>query len=524
MKKIILTTIPILLLLLAISCNGARNQQRELPRIAIAGIAIESSTFSPAVTEEPAFRTRYGEDVFTFYPFFHPDSGIIDRAVWLPALRGHAMPGGIVTREAYESLMEQMLERLKASLPLDGLFFDIHGAMSVVGLDDAEGDMLMRVREVIGTDVVISTSMDPHGSVSKRFAQNTDLITAFRMSPHEDAVESRKRALTNLLNRLENGKGKPAYMAWIPVPILLPGEQTSTRVEPGKSLYGAIPGLLDGNNVIDAAIWMSYPWADEPRNHGVVMAYGDNREAVGRAAETLAEHFWRVRHEFDFVAPTTYFDDAWQQALASDVKPFFISDMGDNPTAGGAGDVTWTLHEIFKRARDLERVGKRLIYASIPGPELTRKAQEIGVGGMIDAYAGAIVDYRFAPPIRLRGEIMTIRESDNQARVEVVVRSGNIYTIVTENRFAYHTERGMTDLGLNPRETDIVVVKQGYLVPDWYNMQAGWVMALTPGGVDQDLHRLPYQRIMRPMFPLDPDMPDPDLRARFIPSSDVIAR
>ena len=113
-----------------------------------------------------------------------------------------------------------------------------------------------------------------------------------------------------MLERLENGKGKPAYKAWIPVRILLPGEKTSTRIEPGKSLYAQIPKLLEGEKVIDAAIWMSYPWADEPRNHGVVMAYGDDEEAVSKAAETLANMFWDVREEFEFVALTTYLHDA----------------------------------------------------------------------------------------------------------------------------------------------------------------------------------------------------------------------
>jgi len=118
--------------------------------------------------------------------------------------------------------------------------------------------------------------------------------------------------------------------------------------------------------VIDAAIWMSYPWADEPRNHGVVMVYGDDKEAVRKAAEKLARHFWDVRKEFDFVAPTTYLEEALERALASDKKPFIISDMGDNPTAGGAGDVTWTLHELFKHT-SLHKSEKTLIYASIPG-------------------------------------------------------------------------------------------------------------------------------------------------------------
>ena len=132
------------------------------------------------------------------------------------------------------------MQLLEENKPYDGLFFDIHGAMSVVGLDDPEGDLIQRIRAVIGDDVLISTSMDLHGNVSERLAQHTDLITCYRMAPHEDAIESKKRAVTNLIDRLESGKGKPGYKAWVPVPILLPGEKTSTRIEPGKSLYAML--------------------------------------------------------------------------------------------------------------------------------------------------------------------------------------------------------------------------------------------------------------------------------------------
>jgi len=178
-------------MVLSIGCQN-NNARKERPRIAIAGIAIECSTFSPAVTHEEDFRIKAGDEVFTDYPFMSPDSGIINRAEWLPTLHAQAMPGGIVTREAYESLVAKTLDMLKETLPLDGLFFDIHGAMSVQGLDDPEGDFLVRIRELVGTDVLISTSMDLHGNVSPRLAQNTDLITCYRLAPHEDAIESKK--------------------------------------------------------------------------------------------------------------------------------------------------------------------------------------------------------------------------------------------------------------------------------------------------------------------------------------------
>jgi microcystin degradation protein MlrC len=99
----------------------------------------------------------------------------------------------------------------------------------------------------------------------------------------------------------------------------------------------------------------------------------------------------------------------------------------------------------------------------------------------------------------------------------VVVKIGSVSVIVTKRRKPYHYEMDFKNLGLNPRETDIVVVKIGYLVPELYDMRADWIMALTPGGVDQDLERLKFKRINRPMFPFDKDMADPDLTVKWVP-------
>jgi microcystin degradation protein MlrC len=527
MKNILLS---LLLILLTIGCDqksnngdkGGNLQSKDLPRIAIAGLAIESSTFSPALTHKEAFHARRGDEVFTYYPFLALDSLNRKRANWFPTLRGHALPGGTVTREAYESLVTETLDMLKKNVPYDGLFFDIHGAMSVVGLDDPEGDFIIRVREVVGKETIISTSMDLHGNVSWRLAENTDLVTCYRLAPHEDALESKKRAVDNLLSRIENGKGKPAYKAWIPVPILLPGEKTSTRIEPGKSLYAKVEPASLQKGIIDAAIWVGYAWADEPRNHAVVMVTGDDKEKVTATAEELAESFWNVRSEFVFVAPTAPLNECLAKAIASKKQPYIISDMGDNPTAGGAGDVTWTLKEILSQPEFRTENGPSLIYASIPGPGFVEKAIEAGVGGKIEAHAGAEVDDRFAPPIKLSGTVEAIEHGDKHAETEVVVKVGSVHVIVTKKRKPYHNEHDFTNLGLNPRESDIVVVKIGYLVPELYNMRADWIMALTPGGVDQDLERLGYKRITRPMFPLDKDMKEPDLKAKLVPSSDDI--
>jgi len=497
-------------------------QSKPLPRVAIAGLGIESSTFSPAQSTEEAFHAKTGDAIFSRYPFMTEGSSERQRAQWVPTLVGKSLPGGIVTREAYESLTGKILKMLKENGPYDGLFFDIHGAMSVVGLDDPEGDLIERIREVIGTEPLISTSMDLHGNVSERLAKHSDLITAYRMAPHEDAIESKQRAVNNLLDRLEKGKGKPKYKAYVPVPILLPGEMTSTRIEPGKSLYAEVPTVADQEGVIDAAIWIGYAWADEPRNHAVVMVTGDDKEKVKSGAESLAQSFWDVRKEFEFVAPVASLKESLDKAIASDKKPFMISDLGDNPTAGGAGDVTWTLEKILAREEFKSENGPTLIYASLPGPALIEEALKVGVGGKVDAPVGAIVDDRYAPPIQLSGTVEAIKQGDRDAVTEVVVKVGSVHVIVTEKRKPYHRKSDFTDLGLNPEKTDIIVVKIGYLVPELYDMRGDWLMALTPGGVDQDLERLGYKRIKRPMFPLDKDMEQPDLNAQMIPASDEL--
>jgi len=506
-----------------VSCGFAQSTGtggKTLPRIAIAGLGIESSTFSPATTNEEAFHARYGPEVFNAYPFLMPIAPLRKQAVWLPTVMGKSLPGGAVTREAYESLVNKTLDSLKKYGPYDGLYFDIHGAMSVKGLDDPEGDFITRIRKVIGYQTIVSTSMDLHGCVSWRLAQNSDLITCYRMAPHEDAMQTKERAVVNLLERIKSGKGKPAYKAWIPIPILLPGEQTSTRIEPGKSLYQQVAPLADHQEgIVDAAIWISYAWADEPRNHAVVVVTGDDKEKVAKSAEKLAQAFWDVRSKFDFVAPTGTLDQALAKALASPKHPYFISDTGDNPTAGGAGDVTWTLTQILARPEFKRADGPSLIYASIPGPELVQKAIAVGVGGHVEGTAGAAVDARYAPPVLLNGTVESIVKGDKDAEVEVVVKVGSVHVIVTQKRKPYHKEKDFTQLGLKPRQSDIVVVKIGYLEPELYNMRADWIMALTPGGVDQDLFRLPYKRIKRPMFPLDKDMKTPDLSAQFVPLS-----
>ena len=503
------------------------------PVIAIAGLACETSTFSPSRTLAPAFHPQRGHETIDRYAFLHQGTLLGDAADWQGALIGHALPGGMVTRDAFEELAGEITRRLSQlvkSSPLDGLWFDIHGAMCVEDLDDVEAELLRRIRVVIGPDVVVSASMDLHGNVSRELAHQTDLITCYRTAPHVDVQETKERACRNLIELLLRQRATNASLgatpilplkAWVPIPILLPGEKTSTRLEPAKHIYASVSDVEAREGVLDAAIWVGYAWADEPRNRAAVVVTGWDESAVTQGAEKLANLFWDTHEEFPFVASHGSFAECLDTALAAKTRPYFISDSGDNPTAGGAGDVTWTLAQLLVRREFRSPAGPKVIYASIPGHEAVRTAVDSGVGAVVSVTAGAEVDNIHSGPVKLTGTVHSIKHGDRWAVTEVVLQVGSIFVIVTEKRKPYHREQDFTDLKLDPRHgADIVIVKIGYLEPQLYDMAADWMLALTPGGVDQDLERLGHHRIRRPMWPFDKDFKErPDLRARLIPFS-----
>lgn len=518
--------------------------------IAIAGLAIETSTFSPAVTHAPAFHPRTGTAAIVAYhaAVLGPGTPLAAAARWRGALIGHALPGGEVTREAFETLSSDMLARLRAIVDeeqqqdggggggggggLDGLWFDIHGAMCVAGVPDAEAELLRRARAAVGPRCAVAASMDLHGNVSRALAHGCDLLTCYRTAPHVDVAETRARACAHLLEVLRRrdgprGPATPAWRplkAWVPVPVLLPGEQTSTRDEPAREIYAAVPRVAARAGVLDASVWVGYAWADEPRDRAAVVVTGWDAGAVAAGAEELARLFWARRAGFRFVAPAGTLAECLDAGLSrvgdDRRRPFFISDSGDNPTAGGSGDVTWGLARLLERGEFATAEGPTVIYASVPGPQAVEAAARAGVGATVTVTAGAEVDNLHAGPLTMTGRVHAIKHGDEDAEVEVVLQVGSVFAILTKLRKPYHKEKDFTDLDLRPREAAIVVVKIGYLEPELYDMARDWMLGLTPGGVDQDLERLGHVKIRRPMWPFDRDWEtEPDLRARMIPAS-----
>ncbi|MHB9755424.1 M81 family metallopeptidase [Streptomyces sp. BYX5S] len=497
-------------------------------RIGIGGIGIESSTFCPHRSTTDDFRQTRGQELLDRYTWTRADSDLAALVEWVPLLHATALPGGPVEAESYLVLKDELVTRVRESGPLDGLVYDIHGAMSVIGLTDAEGDLTEAVRAALdhnGTPddpergrPMLSAAMDLHGNVSRRFAAPVDLLTAHRLAPHEDAWDTRERAARNLVRCLRDGS-RP-HRAWVQVPVLLPGEKTSTRLEPARSLYASLADIERKDGILDAAMWVGYAWADEPRCKAAVVVTGEDAELAVREAESLARLYWDALEGFRFVGPTGSARECIEKAVASDRRPFLISDSGDNPTAGGAGDLAHMLGELL--ANDAIRTGEvTAVHPGITDPVAVAACFDAGVGAEVTLSVGGKVDPNHGGPYELTGTVEALqRAADRKDRAEggaydrgvdmAAVRVGGLTVVLVERRKPFHTLAdfmGPADggLGIDPRTYDLVVVKIGYLEPELHDMAADWLLALTPGGVDQDLLRLGHHRVERPLYPFDED-------------------
>ncbi|KAA6212783.1 M81 family peptidase [Streptomyces albofaciens JCM 4342] len=493
-------------------------------RIAIGGMAIESSQFCPHRSAYDDFRVTRGAGLLARYAWTRPDGGFGTEVEWVPLVHAVALPGGPVERETYDRIKSELVTRVREAGPLDGLVYDIHGAMSVTGLDDAEADLTEAVRDALGPDALISAAMDLHGNVSRRFAGHLDLLTAHRLAPHEDAWETRERAARKLVERLASGKGRP-YRAWVQVPVLLPGEKTSTRLEPAKSLYGRLAAVEALDGIVDAAVWVGYAWADEERCRAAVVVTGDDPDLALAQARSIAQEYWDVRRGFVFAGPTGDADTCIARAVASSARPFLISDSGDNPTAGGAGDLAYMLGRLLAH-EDLASGRVTALHPGITDPAAVAACFEAGAGARVTLKVGGHVSAGTGPhaePYELTGTVTALREPaapapgaprgnpayDGGGR-GAVVTCGGVTAVLTERRTPFHTRADFAPL--DPAAYDIVVVKIGYLEPELHELAADWLLALTPGGVDQDLLRLGHHRVARPLYPFDDaGFEDPDL-------------
>jgi microcystin degradation protein MlrC len=464
-------------------------------RIAIGGIAVECCTFSPLLTRLEDFSITRGDDLLALYPFLSHHANV----EFVPVVRARATPGGAVERSAYAVLKHEFLEGLRRGMPWDGIYLDLHGAMFVDGMQDAEGDWIASVREVVGPDCLIAASYDLHGNVSARVVNHLDILTAYRTAPHVDVEETRTRAVRLLISSLQE-EVRPT-LGFVPVPLLLPGERAMTTAEPARTLYDGLSKMMAQFELLDASLLIGYAWADEPRVGASVITVGSDPKYALDAAKHIASICWKHRSGFDFGMKTGSVDECigWAQAATQTSIPVFISDAGDNITGGGVGDVPFVLGQmLLAGVRDA-------VYAALFDPESVGLCFEAGDDAQVDLALGGKIDRQHGQPLHVSGRVVLLDDHDPHNR-QVVLQVEGIRVVVTEQRMPFITLDQFEKLRIDVKSTQIVVVKLGYLFPELADIASHAFLAASPGAINPSVESLAYLHLLRPIYPLDEHM------------------
>ncbi|MEL5893451.1 M81 family metallopeptidase [Bacteroides sp. GD17] len=497
MKKLIFL---LLAGLIIASCN-TRLDEKKL-RILTCGIRHESNTFSTLVTDIDVFNVLRGEEILQ------------DTHLWseylkaenveiIPTLHAYAWPGGVVSKEAYETFKSEILEGIRKAGDLDGVYMDMHGALHVDGYEDAQADLIKAIRKIVGSEVVISGSFDLHGNLSDEFVKELNLVTGFRTAPHRDGEETKLRAVKNLVRVLR--QHEHPRIIHVDIPILVPGEKSITEVEPLHSIYARLDTLEKQKGILDASIFVGYAWADLPRSAMRVFVVAQDSVYLDKAkheAYSLAQNIWDVRHRLELDVEAGNIDEMIKRAYQLPQKTVFISDSGDNTTAGAPGDNPQVIRALLKNnAHDA-------LVAGLVDEEAYQKCIEAGVGNTIRLTMGGKKDTVFGSPLTLDITVDALSPDSllSTSHGVALVHSEGVKIAIINSRRSFVSLKDFEEIGLNPLDFKIVVVKLGYLYPELRDIAPAHLMALTSGFCNLDMPSLPFTKVRRPAYPLDLEM------------------
>lgn len=459
-------------------------------RIAYGGIGIECSTYSRLRTRMDEFRIVRGKACSDSARFQFLKRYPVQ---FMPTLVASAVPGGPVERKTYDAIKAEFLDGLEALLPLHGLYLPMHGAMFVDGLQDAEADWYQAARKVVGPECLMSASYDLHGNVSQTIIDTIDMMSAFRTAPHIDREETMLRS-TDMLMKCLTEKIRPTLL-WAPVPVLMPGERSSTEWEPGKHLWAQLPALNKQPGVLDVSMLVGYVWADEPRSTASVVVTGTAPATQRKIITNLAQQYWDARKEFQFGTAVCSVEECVQRAMAAKTQPAILADSGDNPTGGGNGDQATVLESLLRHK------AQNVVFAGITDRPATEACYKAGVGARIPLSIGATLDPKASTPVKAEAVVKHLLKESDPLRREAVVQVQGVTLCLSASRRPYHDIKDFTRFGLDPKSFKIIVVKSGYLSPELKPLANPSLMALSDGAINQDIVNLPKNRYRRPTYP-----------------------
>ncbi|NLF01957.1 MAG: M81 family metallopeptidase [Anaerolineales bacterium] len=464
-------------------------------RIAIAGFSHETNTFSTLPTRFEDFYVVRGEQL-TQDPLWQAAAAQGHQI--MPLLVASASPSGRVTRSAFERFSSEVLDGLRQCMPLDGVLLHLHGAMEVEEIGDGETALLKAVRALVGADPLIAVTLDLHANLAQAVVDCCNLVTAYRTAPHRDIAETRARGGRLLLHCLEAGVRPSTQL--IKLPLLVAGEAAVTEVEPARSLYARLPAIDERDGILASSILIGCAWTDSPETTVSVAVSGTDVPASRAAATELAQAVWDARRAFSIDVPTASMADAIQMAYASPIRPVFISDSGDNPTAGAAGDSPLFLEQLV-----LSKTEEALV-AGITDPAAVEVCFRAGAGACMTLSLGGKLDQAFAQPYQTETTVERLVPETNGIPPRAVVQIDGVTAVVQSDRPPFTELRHFESAGIDLSAWKVVVVKLGYLFPELRDFAPQHIMALSPGFGDQCIERLPYQHVRRPIFPLEPEV------------------
>ncbi len=491
-----------------------------MARIAVGGFQHETNTFAPVKADLSQFEqadawpplTRGTQLPEVIAGINLPAAGFIAKARALgheivPLLWCAATPSAHVAEEAFETICGMLMEDLQGSGPLDGVYLDLHGAMVTEHLEDGEGEILHRIRQVVGPDIPLVASLDSHANVSPAMVEQASALVAYRTYPHIDMAQTGSRA-ARLLNRMLCGQR--LCTAFNQIPFLIPILWQSTLCEPMASLMGVVKRLETGS-IASLSFTPGFPLADIADCGPAVFAYGKEQNAVNQAVEQLTRAV--MLREANFTGTLYDINAAIRQAMATSTtaaKPVILADTQDNPGGGGNGDTVAILAAL------LQYEVEDAVLGALFDPEVAAQAHASGEGAAIHVALGAKSGFSGEQP--LTGTFFVERLGDGnflgtgpfyrgckiQLGPMALLRKGGIRVVVCSRKLQAADQSIFRHLGVNPAAHKILVLKSSvHFRADFASLAAEILMVEAPGPNVADPAKLSFQKL-RPGIRLKP--------------------
>ena len=490
------------------------NEGKNQVRLALAQFGQETDTFNPEPTtlgDFRAFGLYLGDEVVARMRGVSTIGGYLDVvASWpdvetVPIIRGNTTAGGRITREAFEFFRDSIADGLVHAGDLDGVALHLHGACAGEGLDDVEGAIIARCREVVGVAVPIVVTLDHHANVTERMVDGSDALVGYRTQPHDQFETG--RASTELLLRIV--KGADPTMAWHKIPLISHQEQYLTSHGPMKRWFDRARAMELEPGVLSVSNFPMQPWLDvEEAGWATVVVTDGDRNGAERRADELAELAWSMRDEFQ-VKESVSADEAVLRAVAASDGVVVISDTGDSMFGGSAGDSTVVLESVL-------RIGGG-VSALIPMVDRGAVARltAAGEGATVTVEVGGCTTPFFAP-VEVTGVVRTVASGvldlrgaghwglDVDMGTTVIFDVGAVTLMISELRgLGGNLPVIYRRFGVEPGDYKLAVLKTASNFQFFRSVTSEVIRADTPGPTQSDITALSWLRAPRPLYPLD---------------------